>query len=274
MPMPSDAEVEQLGRQIDEMPELWGAGIGFVGDDACTVLRPSMHGSGLKTYVVLQEEEVPPPPAAPPKPSLAIEVVSSLLNCGGAVLAYSAMGGEALAAPASGGAALVLEGVTLWAARATTAQCLISVGRATDIAFNDGNWTEWVDSNEYYHWATVSLDIVSLAGAAASASAAVRAAKAIERATGKSWTVILKGMSRAERKRLAEELIRLKTPGVSGRGLKSLVRMGAFPKRLTSEEITERLFSQLKDAISATMALGGSGANGVLKEVYVHIIQE
>ena len=271
MPMPSDAEVQQLGQKLDDMPELWGAGIGFVGDDACTVLRPSGHGSGLKTYVVLREEEVPPPPAVPPKPSLGLEVVTGLLNCGGAVLAYSAMGGEA---PASGGAALLLEGVSLWAARATTAQCLISVGRVADIAFNDGNWTEWVDPNEHYHWATVSLDVVSLAGAAASASAAVRAAKAIERATGKSWTVILKGMSRAERKRLAEELIRLKTPGVSGRGLESLVRMGAFPKRLSSAEITERLFSQLKDAISATMALGGSGTSGVLKEVYVHIIQE
>jgi hypothetical protein len=47
-----------------------------------------------------------------------------------------------------------------------------------------------------------------------------------------------------------------------------------FPARLTSAEITERLFTQLKDAISATMALGGSGASGVLTMMYVHIVQD
>lgn len=272
--MPSDAEVEQLGFRIDAIPELSGAGIGFVGDDTCTVLRPTAHVSGLNTYVVLEEQDVPPPPAPPPEPSLGMEVLSSVLNCGGAVLAYSAMGGEGLAAGASGGTALLLEGVTLWAARATAAQCLISVARASDIVFNKGSWTRWLDSNEYYQWASLSLDLVSLAGAAASASAAVRAAKAIQRATGRSWITILKGLSRAERKRLAEELIRLKKPGISGGALKDLVRAGTFPARLTSAEITERLFTQLKDAISATMALGSSGASGVLKMMYVHIVQD
>ena len=204
---------------------------------------------------------------------MGFEVVTGLFNFGVAVRPVRDRR-RALAAPASGGAALLLEGVSLWAARATTAP-VPDLGGAGGRHCVQRRQLDGVGGlNEYYHWATVSLDVVSLAGAAASASAAVRAAKAIERATGKSWTVYLEGMSRAERKRLAEELIRLKTPGVSGRGLKSLVRMGAFPKRLSSAEITERLFSQLKDAISATMALGGSGTSGVLKEVYVHIIQE
>jgi hypothetical protein len=274
MPMPSGAEVEQLGQRIDDIPDLSGAGIGFVGDDACTVLRASAHTSGLNTYVVLQEEDVPPPPAEPTEPDIKSELVGIGFNCVGAVLAWSAMAGEGLAAPASGGSSLLLEGVTYTAAMATSAQCLISVGRSADLTFNNGQWTRWLDSSDYYNWASIGLDLVSLAGAAASASAAVRAAKAIQRATGRSWITILKGLSRAERKRLAEELIRLKKPGLSGGGLKDLVRLGTFPKRLTSAEITERLFTQLKDAISATLALGGSGTGGVLKMVYVHIAQE
>jgi hypothetical protein len=36
-------------------------------------------------------------------------------------------------------------------------------------------------------------------------------------------------LSRAERKRRAEELIRLNKPGASGGGLKDLVRLGSFP---------------------------------------------
>jgi hypothetical protein len=98
--------------------------------------------------------------------------------------------------------------------------------------------------------------------------------QAIERATGKSWTVILKGFSRAERKRLAEELIRLQKSGLSNRAVKDLVRAGAFPGRLSSAEITKRLFIQLKDAISATLSLGGSGTSGILKTLYVHVVQE
>jgi hypothetical protein len=274
MSMPSDAEVEQLRQRIDAIPDLSGAGIGFVGDDACTVLRVSAHTSGLNTYVVLQEEDVPSPPAMAPEPDISSELLGIGFNCVGAVLAWSAMAGEGLAAPVTGGSSLLLEGVTAAAATSTTAQCLISVGRAADIKFNHGQWTRWLDSNEYYTWVSIGLDVVSLAGAAASASAAVRAAKAIQRATGRSWITILKGMSRAERKRLAEELIRLERPGVSGRALKEMVRMGTFPKRLQSAEITERLFTQLKDAISATLALGGSGTAGVVKMVYVHIAQE
>lgn len=53
MSLPSNAEVDHLGQQIDAIPDLSGAGIGFVGDDACTVLRVSSHTSGLNAYVVL-----------------------------------------------------------------------------------------------------------------------------------------------------------------------------------------------------------------------------
>jgi hypothetical protein len=274
MGMPSDAEVEQFAQRVDAIPELTGAGIGFVGDDACTVLRTSTHLSGLNTYVVLQEDDLPTPPAEPAGPDIRSELVGIGFNCVGAVFAWAAIGGEGLAAPETGGASLLVEGITYAAARATTAQCLISVGRAADIQFNSGQWTRWLDSSDYYFWASTALDVVSLAGALASASAAVRAAQAIRRATGRSWTTILQGLSRAERKRLAEELIRLEKPGLSGRGLKAAIRMGAFPKRLQSAEITERLFTQLKDAISATLALGGSAAGGTLKMVYVHIAQE
>jgi hypothetical protein len=269
MAMPSDAEVDQLGQGIDAIPELSGAGIGFLGDDTSTVLRRSAHVSGLNTYVVLEEQDVPPPPAPPPEPSLSTEIINTVLNCGSAVAGASAMVAEPFAGPA-----VLLEPFTFIVLRAAQAQCMISAGRLTDIVFNNGSWSRWMDSSEFYYWAATELDLVSLAGAAASASAAVRAAKAIQRATGRSWATILKGLSRAERKRLTKELIRLKRPDASGGALKELVQMGTFPRRLTATQIDERLFNQLKDILSATMSLASSANSGVLRMLYIHIIQE
>ncbi len=255
------------------MPDLAGAGIGFVGDDACTVLRAPTHSSGLPTYVVLQDEVVPDPEIVPP-PDIRLELTGVGLNCSGAVMAWGALAGEGLAAPLSGGATLALALVTWGAAIATSAQCATSIIRATDIWVNDGQWTRWLDSNEYYETTSVWLDRISLLGAVASGSAAVRAAMAIRRATGRSRTVILKGLSRAERKRLSEELIRLEKPALSNGAMKDLIRAGQFPKRLTSREVSKRLFIQLQDAVSASLAFTGSAVSGQLHTLYVHVVQD
>lgn len=262
MDTPSEVQIDQLQQQIDLIPELAGSGIAFVGDNTCTVLRGPTHSSGLKTYVVLQEDDTPGPPEDPPNPpSVLLELAGVGLNCAGAIFAWSAMGGETIAAGASGGAAALLIPVTLAATWATRAQCGISLIRANDVIFNDGHWTRWMDSKESYLWTSRALDVLSLAGAAVSASATIRATQAIRRATGTSWTEVLRGLSRAERKRLTEEILRLKRPGASGRALKDMVMMGNFPKRLEAAEITARLFRQLKDAISGTLSFGGSGTS-------------
>src|SRR3954468_8970891 len=213
MDTPSEGEIDKLGQQIDLIPEVQGAGIGFVGDSACTVLRTPAHSSGLQTYVILQEDDTPGPSAGPP-PSIALELAGVGLNCLGAVGAWSALGGEGIAAAGTGGATALLIPVTYAAAIATSTQCAVSLIRASDVIFNKGTWTRWLDSNEFYFWASTALDVVSLAGAAASGTAAIRAARAIRQATGKSWYQVLRGMSRADRKRLTEEIIRLKKPGL------------------------------------------------------------
>jgi hypothetical protein len=63
--------------KMDLIPELAGAGVAFVGDNSCTVLRGPRHSSGLKTYVALQEDDTPGPREDPPNPP-------SVLNCIGA----------------------------------------------------------------------------------------------------------------------------------------------------------------------------------------------
>jgi hypothetical protein len=279
MPQPAGRSLQELKVEIDQIPELSGAGIGYIGDGACTVLRETQHQSGLKTWVLLQEQELPdqvplPEARTVPEPNLKLELVGAGLNCAGAVLSWAALGGELLAGPASGGASLGLTVLTWSAAISTSVQCGVSLVRSTDVLVHKGEWTRWLDSNEYVAWASYALDFISLAGVAASASSALRAVGAIRRATNRAWTEILKQMSRAERKRLAEELIRLEYPGISNSGLKELTRMGKFPARLQAAEVSERLFTQLKDAIAASLAFGSSATAGAIHYLYVHVFQE
>jgi hypothetical protein len=278
---PSQPETDFLADRIDAIPDLSGAGLGFVGGDECVLLRRSQHSSGLDTYVVLEAEDTEgPPPAVEDNngPSIAMELLGAGFNCTGAVFGWIALGGEGLATAASGGLSAALIPVTYVAAGSTTIQCGISLVRSYDTIFNKGAWTRWLDSKDSYTYLSWALDGASLLGAAASASAALRAAQAIRRATGRSWLAVLKGMSRAERKRLAEELIRLNRPGISGGEMKALISMGTFTKRLGATEFTERLARQLKDAVSAMLSFGSSGLSGLVRKgvtnIYIHVMQE
>jgi hypothetical protein len=276
---PSGRQLEELKIQIDQIPELSGSGIGFIGDGVCTTLRHPRHSSGLDTWVLLEEREIDddedlPSASDVQEPSLTIELVGAGLNCAGAVLAWGALGGEALAVGVTGGASVGLMLITWSAALSTSIQCGVSLVRSVDVGLHKGQWTHWLDSQEYYNWAAYALDAVSLVGVAASTSAALRAARAIRNAIGRSSLQILKQMTRAERKRLAEELIRLEYPGISNAGTKELIRMGRFPARLQAAEVSERLFTQLKDAVSAGLSFASSSASGGIHYLFVHIYQE
>ena len=176
--------------------------------------------------------------------------------------------------PLTGGGSAALMLVTYGAAAATTAQCGNSLLRTLDVGANKGQWTEWLDSNDYYLWTGGMLDAVSLLGVAAAGGLTIRAILAIRKASNRGFIEIVKGMTRAERKRLTQELIRLQHPGISNSAMKALVRAGTFPSRFAATEVSEALFRQLRDAISATLSFTSSAVSGDAKLLYVHVFQE
>ena len=184
---PLDGEaLRQFQSQIDAIPELTGAGIAFIGDGRCVALRTAQHSSGLDTYVILQEDQngtVPRPP-----PSIVPEAVGLGINCLGAVFSWAALLGEVVAAPMTGGASGVLAVASVGAVTATSIQCAAAIFRTSDVAFNKGSLVEWLDSQDWYAWAAGFLDGVSLAGAALSTSAAVRAALGVRRVSSRSFS--------------------------------------------------------------------------------------
>ena len=102
----------------------------------------------------------------------------------------------------------------------------------------------------------------------------MRTVLALRRATGRELGSILRQLSRAERKRLTQEIIRMQLPDISNSAMKDLIRAGKFPARFTASQISDALFAQLRDAISATMAFGSSAVSGDVKLLYVDIFQE
>ncbi|MFK5947349.1 MAG: hypothetical protein QM500_01100 [Methylococcales bacterium] len=106
---------------------------------------------------------------------------------------------------------------------------------------------------------------MSIAGGVASASATLKTVLNL-RNTGTPIKKALEGLSRQERKRLTEELIRHSNPKISNKALKALVAAGKYPKRFTSFEISQSIRLQLKDAIGATLSFTGSATSGIIRD--------
>ena len=83
---------------------------------------------------------------------------------------------------------------------------------------------------------------------------------------------VLKGLSRQQRKQLAEEAVRMRNPGISNGELKVLVRAGVYPQRFTGTAISNAVKNQLKDALSAALGFTGSALTGVVREGAKYVV--
>jgi hypothetical protein len=95
----------------------------------------------------------------------------------------------------------------------------------------------------------------------------------LRRTTGKGMVEVLKGLTRQERARIAEEVIRIENPGISNKALKTMLRAGLYPKRFSGLEVSHAVRTQLKDALSAALSFTGSALSGTLREYATGIVQ-
>ena len=199
------------------------------------------------------------------------ELLGGVLSCGGAAIGWVVVGASSGAAPLSGGASMFIAVTAGTAAIASTLQCGNSAYRIYNgLIGTDVN--EWLDSQSWYTRTSLMLDVLSLAGVGATAVTGIRAVKLMQRSTGKSMVEVLKGISRQERRRITEEIIRLQNPGISNSALKTMVRAGAYPKRYLEISVTRAVQLQLADALSAAMSVAGSAKDGAVKELTVGVV--
>jgi hypothetical protein len=88
----------------------------------------------------------------------------------------------------------------------------------------------------------------------------------LKNATGKSFINILQGLSRQERKRLTEEILRSTNPGLSNTKMKLMQLAKAAPKRFTPKAISDGLRKQLMDVIGAMGNVSGSAISGTINQ--------
>ncbi len=280
---------EKLISTIDKVPKLAGAKIVFFDGIRFHELRPHApvcQASKLTVVVkpvaktdqvVGQNSEI----TKQDKDRFYSELVSAGLSCGAAVLSWFVVVGSSVAIPVSGGTSTAITLLSYGAATASSLQCMNSGYRLyNETDFGDASRNEWLDSQDWYQSTLTVLDVVSVAGGIASAGATIKTVINLQRSTGKGALEVLKGLTRQERKKLTEELIRAQNPGISNKTLKMMVNAGKYPKRFSNFEVSSAIRYQLKDAIGASLSFAGSATGGVIRDpsripdVAVAIIEE
>ena len=194
------------------------------------------------------------------------ELVSTGLSCGAAILSWVAVFGSTAAIPISFGSSTFITVLSLSAASASSLQC----GNSGYRLYNEsgiGNIERniWLDSQEWYSSTMTILDIVSVAGGLVAAGATIKAVLNLRRSTGGGFKEALQQLSRPQRKRLTEELIRIQNPGISNTALKMLINAGKYPKRYSNFAINSSIRLQLKDAMGAAFSFAGSATSGIIR---------
>ncbi|MGG6134609.1 hypothetical protein ACQV2E_01870 [Pantoea allii] len=199
------------------------------------------------------------------KPSLANEITSTAMSCGAALVTGILALTSTASVPLTAGATGVIAGVIIAGTAATTFQCVIGLGRLMTISEGNEDVVAWLDTQDWYVATTTALDIVSLAGAGAGLKSTIETYKLMKSTSSSGVLKWLKTLSRSERKRITQEIIRAQNPGISNGGIKAAIQMGSYPKRFPTEAIQKSLQRELTNALINTSAFAGSALTGTIR---------
>lgn len=200
------------------------------------------------------------------------EAVGTSLACGAAVLSWVVIIGSAGAIPLTGGASTALMVIFYSAFAASAIQCGNGIVR-TGLEEINPAFKDQLDREEWYTAATTSLDVISLAGAGAAGFVTIRMVSTLK-AQGITVRKALEGLSRPQRARLTEEIVRMNHPTASRKMLNYLRKSGAVPKRYSSSQITQATQRQIKDAFGGLLSFTGSSTSGTARSIAIGIYSE
>ncbi|ELI0608281.1 hypothetical protein Q8V59_000082 [Vibrio vulnificus] len=275
--------LKQLFKVIDSRPETSGAGVIYIAGDS-TLISLLKFNSSCRVNpinIVLKEPTYPMSADSYAKElkssnresKLASELIGASLSCASAVLGWVMVVGSVGAVPISGDTSAAVTYLGYGAAVASTLQCIVGIGRSGAEHFSPDNLDE-LDSQAWYLNTSKTLDYISLVGVGASGTATIKAISNLQKSSGKSLNEVLKGLNRQERVRLTKEISKQNIPNLSSKAYKQLVRSGSVKQRYSSQEISNAVRLQLKDAIGATISFVGSATSGNVGAIAVGIYEE
>lgn len=271
----ADIDFEKLAAQLDCSRNFYNVGIIFDDGKQRWLVRPSRRIANINHSIVshviiskvpdikqnIAEKAVV---ATVTTPSLATEITSTGFACGAMILTLAMAFGAGAAIPFTAGGSGIIAAISLSGTLATGAQCMIGAGRLLAIHNNHGSDIAWLDSQDWYVATTTVLDIISLAAAGTALRSTLETYRLMKAASSGKVLDWFKSLSRAERKRITEEIIKAQNPGISSAGIKAAIRAGVYPKRFPTESLQKSLQRELISAVNNASAFVGSSLTGTI----------
>lgn len=264
----SQINLTRLFAAIDADPAIVGAGVVYIDADfnVVTLREFSPICSILPKRIIFREAKKYIAPAQfaqevtnnPRESRLLKEAVGATLSCTGAVLGWIVVFSGTVAVPFTAGASVVIAGMGIAAATASSAQCYVG-GMRTFNEIENPAANDAMDNEQWYQHLIPVLDAVSLLGVGTSGLTTFKFLKMRKAATGRSWYETSKSLSRQQRKALTDELLLLKHPQLTSKLLKLKQQSGGLPKRFTPTQIQHATRTQIQDALGAAIGFIGSG---------------
>ncbi|WP_017255370.1 hypothetical protein [Pseudomonas tolaasii] len=279
----SSLDLRRLFFAIDADPALIGAGVVYIDEEFNVVVLREFQAicSVVPKKVVLREAPRYVGPAEfkrmlehePRQSKLVAEALNTAVACTGAALGWWVIASGVLLMPFTAGTSVVITFIGQAAVAASVTQCLIGVGR-TGAELMAPQTLDRLDSNAWYLAATAILDGIALLGVSTSTLTTVKAISVSTKATGKPLHQLLKGLTRQERAKLNNELLRINDPRLTTKLLKLKQAAGMASKRFTSTQIQHATSSHIREALAATSGLLGSAMTGNVRTIAVGLYEE
>lgn len=271
MPLPDGFDVQEFLKELDKTRDYVGVRVVYFDGATMSELRvgPPMCETGLLAVVIRTGGKG----AIPTQAEIAeardkrfnAELLNLGLSCGGAIISWIVAASATGAAPFTGGSSLIVTNLSATAGWLGAVSCVNAGYRLYNAKYDSGQ-NDWLDNQWWYTSASTAIDAISLAGAGVSAAAIIRMVKIAKVSTGKSIVEILKGLSRQERRKLTQEVLRMQNPGADIAELEAMAQRGIFPKRFSNADISRDAKKQLLDAVGAVAGFTGSATGGIISK--------
>ncbi|WP_087692552.1 NAD synthetase [Pseudomonas sp. PE-S1G-1] len=279
----SSLDLHRLFFAIDSDPALIGAGVAYIDEQFNVVTLREFQPicSVVPKKVVLREapryvgpSEFKRMLAHEPRESKRMaEALNTAVTCTGAILSWVVISSGIALMPFTAGTSAVITFIGKAATAASSVQCLIGLGRTGAEAFAP-QALDRLDSNTWFEAVTVALDGVAMLGVATSTLTTVKAIQVTTKVTGKPIQQVLKGLTRQERVKLNDELLKIRDPRLTSKLLKLKQASGAATKRISATQMQQATTNHIRDALAATLGFTSSAVSGNVTTLAIGIYEE
>ncbi|TFY84451.1 NAD synthetase [Pseudomonas kairouanensis] len=279
----SSIDLRRLFAAIDADPALIGAGVVYIDADfnvvtlrefqpVCrvqpikVVLREAPRAVGAVEFHRMLEHE-------PRESEWVAEAINTTVACAGAILSWVVVTSGVALMPFTAGTSAVISFIGKAAAVASTVQCIAGALRTgSEAAFPELN--DYLDNEAWYQAATAVLDGISLLGVATSALVTMKVITLTTKASGKTTLQVLKGLTRQERTRLNNELLKIRDPRLTPKLLKLEKASGNVTKRISATRMQQATAVHILDVAAASLSFTSSTVSGNTRTLALGIYEE